>query len=97
MRPVLRWCCPMIGAVGMAVALLAAAEGFAQQVTGVLGSPSATTAIDGKQIGKMDDVLIWLERYGSPDQTVQVSVLRADGKPATIPVKLAARPQQKTN
>ncbi len=55
------------------------------------------TAIGGKPITSMDDVLIWLERYGSPDQTVQISVLRADGKPATISVKLSARPQQKTS
>lgn len=34
-----------------AVALVCgAAGGFAQQVTGVLGSPEATTTIDGKQL-----------------------------------------------
>jgi hypothetical protein len=30
--------------------LLAAAPAFSQQVNGVLGSPSATTSIDGKQL-----------------------------------------------
>src|SRR5271157_192585 len=36
--------------VSVLAALLAAAPAVAQQVTGELGSPSATTTIDGKQI-----------------------------------------------
>ena len=34
----------------LAVILLSAGEGVAQQVTGTLGSPNATTTIDGKQL-----------------------------------------------
>ena len=47
------------------------------------------TAIDGNPMMNMDDVLIYLERFCSPGQTIQLSVLRADEKPATIKVKLA--------
>ncbi len=54
-------------------------------------------AIDGHAITKMDDLLIYLERYCSPGQTVQVSILRADGKQATVAVRLADRPAQVTN
>jgi S1-C subfamily serine protease len=54
-------------------------------------------AVDGKPIGKMDDLLIFLERYCSPGQTIQVSVLRADGNQVTLPVQLSERPQQKTS
>ncbi|MGO9765346.1 MAG: sulfatase-like hydrolase/transferase, partial [Myxococcaceae bacterium] len=38
------------GAVCLLAAMLLAATATAQQVTGVLGSPSATTTIDGKQL-----------------------------------------------
>ncbi len=51
-------------------------------------------AVDGKPIGKMDDLLIYLERYTSPGQTVQLSVVRSDGSKATVSVKLGERPQQ---
>ena len=51
-------------------------------------------AIDGKPIGKMDDLLIHLERYTSPGQTVQLSVVRSDGSQTTVSVKLGERPQQ---
>ncbi|HEX9118575.1 MAG TPA: trypsin-like peptidase domain-containing protein, partial [Anaerolineae bacterium] len=54
-------------------------------------------AVDGKPITKMDDLLIHLERYDSPGQTIQVTVVRsADGKQVVIPVKLDARPAQST-
>jgi serine protease Do len=51
-------------------------------------------AADGKPIGKMDDLLIYLERYTSPGQTVQLSIVRSDGSKATVSVKLGERPQQ---
>jgi S1-C subfamily serine protease len=54
-------------------------------------------SIDGKPIAKMDDLLIFLERYCSPGQTIQVKVLRSDGQQATVPVRLTERPQQKTS
>jgi S1-C subfamily serine protease len=54
-------------------------------------------AIDGHTIIKMDDVLVYLDRYCAPGQTIQVTVLRADGKQATISVRLVERPQQKTS
>ena len=46
-RPIL--CLPWIAA-----ALLLAAPSMAQQVTGTLGSPSATTSISGKQLPAPD-------------------------------------------
>jgi len=41
-------------AAGMALALLASLPSFGQQVTGTLGSPSATTTISGKQLPAPD-------------------------------------------
>ena len=37
-------------ALGMALALVATSSALGQQVTGTLGSPSATTTISGKQL-----------------------------------------------
>ncbi len=55
-------------------------------------------AIDGKPVASMDELLIYLERYTSPGQTIQVTVVRsADGKQQVIPVKLDARPAQTTS
>jgi S1-C subfamily serine protease len=51
-------------------------------------------AIDGKPITKMDDLLIYLERYTSPDQSVQLSVVRSDGSTTELTLKLGERPQQ---
>ena len=51
-------------------------------------------AVDGKPIGKMDDLLIYLEDFTSPGQTVQFSVVRSDGSKANVTVKLGERPQQ---
>ncbi len=51
-------------------------------------------AIDGQTIGKMDDLLIYLERYTSPGQTVQLSLVHSDGSRDTVSVKLGERPQQ---
>jgi 2-alkenal reductase len=54
-------------------------------------------AIDGQPMAGMDDVLVYLERFCSPGQTIRLSVLRADGRPATIQVKLGQRPVQSSS
>jgi 2-alkenal reductase len=50
-------------------------------------------AIDDQPISKMDDLLMFLERYASPGQTIQVTVVRADGTQEKIPVRLSERPK----
>lgn len=59
--------------------------------------PAATggdfiTAVDGRNVVTFDDVLIYLERYTSPGDTVTLTILR-DGQEQEIALKLAARPQ----
>lgn len=41
------------------------------------------TAIEGRPVTKMDDLLIYLEQFTSPGQTVQLTVLRSDGQTRT--------------
>jgi S1-C subfamily serine protease len=50
------------------------------------------TAIDGNTITKMDDLLIYLVERTSPGQTVNLTVLRANGQKATMPVTLGVQP-----
>jgi 2-alkenal reductase len=51
-------------------------------------------AIDGHPVTKMDDVIIYLERSTSPGQTIQLTILHADGNQTTTAVKLGERPVQ---
>jgi S1-C subfamily serine protease len=48
------------------------------------------TAIDGRSISKIEDLLVYLEETTSPGQTVKLTVLR-HGKPLTLTVTLDAR------
>lgn len=50
------------------------------------------TAIDSQPITKFDDVLVYLERYTAPGDTVTLTVLR-DGENVEVPVTLAQRPE----
>lgn len=50
--------------------------------------------INDRPVERFDDLLIYLFRFASPGDTVQLSVLRSDGSEAVIPVKLGVRPQQ---
>ncbi len=50
------------------------------------------TGIDGQPVNQFDDVLIYLERYTTPGDTVTFTVLR-DGDERQIDVTLAARPE----
>ena len=50
------------------------------------------TAIDGSPVARFDDLLIYLERYTSPGDSVTLTVLR-DGKTIEVDVTLAARPE----
>ncbi len=50
------------------------------------------TGIDGQPVNQFDDVLIYLERYTTPGDTVTFTILR-DGDERQIDVTLAARPE----
>jgi 2-alkenal reductase len=49
------------------------------------------TAIDGQPITSFDDMLIYMARYTSPGDTVQLTILR-DGEERQVDLTLAARP-----
>ncbi len=51
------------------------------------------TAVDGRPVTRMDDLLVYLEEQTAPGQTIKLTVLR-DGVQQTIPVQLEARPSQ---
>ena len=51
-------------------------------------------AIDDQPVKKFDDVLVYLERYASPDDRVELTVLRGAGQQQVITVKLGQRPQR---
>ena len=50
------------------------------------------TAIDGQSITSFDDMLIYMARYTSPGDTVQLTVLR-DGEERQVELTLGARPR----
>jgi 2-alkenal reductase len=50
-------------------------------------------AIDDQPIENSDDLLVYLERYTSPSDRIELTVLRGDGRQQVIPVKLGKRPQ----
>ena len=50
--------------------------------------------INDQPVEKFDDLLIYLFRYASVGDEVQLSVLRSDGQQTVIPVRLGARPAQ---
>jgi len=51
-------------------------------------------AIDDQPVKKFDDVLVYLERYVSPGDRVELTVLRGVGQQQIITVKLGQRPQR---
>jgi S1-C subfamily serine protease len=51
-------------------------------------------AIDDQPVTKFDDLLVYLERYTSPGDRVELTVLRADGRQQVIPVTLGKRSQR---
>jgi 2-alkenal reductase len=52
-------------------------------------------AIDGQPVAKFDDLLIYLERYTSPGQTVELTVMRPDGTQEAVQVTLGERPRER--
>lgn len=50
-------------------------------------------AINERPVQRFDDLLIYLFRYASPGDVVQLTVLRADGSQETVPVELGVRPE----
>jgi len=51
------------------------------------------TAIDGRPLRRVDDLVIYLENYKRVGETVTLSVLR-DGQPLTLTVTLGERPAE---
>ena len=51
------------------------------------------TAIDDQPVARFDDLLIYLETYKGPGDTVTLTVLR-DGQEQKIAVELGRRPQR---
>jgi len=66
---------------------------FGQPVYLVAGG-DLIVAIDGQPVEKFDDLLVYLERYTSPGDRVELTVLRADGRRQVIPVTLGKRSQR---
>lgn len=52
------------------------------------------TAINDQPVRRFDDLLIYLFRYASPGDVVQLTVLHADGEQEVLPVTLGVRPTQ---
>ncbi len=52
------------------------------------------TAINDRPVRRFDDLLIYLFRYASPDDVVQLTVLRPGGEQKVVPVTLGVRPNQ---
>jgi 2-alkenal reductase len=50
-------------------------------------------AINDQPVEKFDDLLVYLERYGSPGDRVGLTVLRSDGEEETLSVELGTRPE----
>ncbi len=51
-------------------------------------------AIDDQPVKNFDDLLVYLERYTSPDDLVELTVLRGDGRQQVISVTLGKRSQR---
>ncbi len=49
-------------------------------------------AIDDQPVKNFDDVLVYLERYTSPGDSIELTVLRGDGRQQVITVELGKRP-----
>ncbi|MEA3337082.1 MAG: trypsin-like peptidase domain-containing protein [Chloroflexota bacterium] len=50
------------------------------------------TGINDRPVERFDDLLIYLFRFASPGDVVQLTTLRADGSQVVIPVELGVRP-----
>jgi len=51
-------------------------------------------AVDDQPVEKFDDLLVYLERYASPGDPVELTVLRGDGRQQVISVTLGKRSQR---
>jgi 2-alkenal reductase len=52
------------------------------------------TGINDQPVKRFDDLLIYLFRYASPGDVVQLTVLRSGGEQMVVPVELGVRPSQ---
>ncbi|HRX04226.1 MAG TPA: PDZ domain-containing protein, partial [Anaerolineae bacterium] len=50
--------------------------------------------INDQPVERFDDLLIYLFRYASPGDEVQLTVLRPNGTESVVPVTLGVRPAQ---
>jgi S1-C subfamily serine protease len=53
-------------------------------------------AINDQPVTKFDDLLVYLERYTSPGDRVELTVVRSDGRQQVIPVTLGKRSQRQS-
>ncbi len=51
-------------------------------------------AIDDQPVKNFDNILVYLERYTSPGDRVELTVLRDDGQQQVVTVTLGKRPQR---
>jgi 2-alkenal reductase len=51
-------------------------------------------AVNDQPIKKFDDLLVYLERYTSPGDQVELTVVRSSGRQQVIPIELGKRPQR---
>jgi 2-alkenal reductase len=58
---------------------------------------SRSISIDGRPVKTFDDLLIYLESFKSPNDTVTLRVLRPGQGELEIPIVLGERPQQQTS
>jgi 2-alkenal reductase len=49
------------------------------------------TAVEGEPVGSFDDLLVYLQRYTSPGDTIRLNILR-DGQEGMVELTLGARP-----
>jgi S1-C subfamily serine protease len=58
-----------------------------------LGGGDLILAIEDQPVTRFDDLLVYLERYTSPGDTIELTILR-DGEERTLDVTLTARPSR---
>ncbi len=58
------------------------------------GGGDLITAVDGRQVSSMDELMTYLSEQTSPGQTVKLSVIRSGGKQVTLDVTLGVQPDR---
>ena len=58
------------------------------------GGGDLITAVDGREVSSMDELMTYLSEQTSPGQTVELTVIRSGGKRLTLDVTLGVQPSQ---